>query len=783
LTSQLTASKSMTKLVILKFIGNLESGFQVNLEIGNEGESVSSSCVGSLPRALDLVKCLSHWQKQYNQLDQGNRIKPQQIIYDGSFFPQKQLIKAAKLLEHKLQQWLNSEEFSPIDRFLREELNRQDEIRLIICSDLLQLYQLPWCCWDMVEKYPQLEISLSSLNFERVKLKQRFIPHHKVRILAILGNNKGLNLDADRNFLASLDDGEVIFLVEPSPQELHKHLWRQTWDIIFFAGHSQTIDRKGILALNKEDNLTIEQLRYGFRQAISGGLQIAIFNSCDGLGLAEELGKLSLPQSIVMRLPIPDAMAQQFVKYFLQAYAHGDSLYLAMKQAREQLQGWEKQFPCTSWLPTIYQNPAVIPPSWKELRGETYHQTAVRPAKPLSIRQNIISVVALAAISTILVYFIQSWGILETSELKNYDRFIRWRPVSETAERILVITIEDEDIQYQTQRGMMMNMRGSLADETLEQLLTKLLPWQPTAIASDVIHDFPVTNSLARTISQTDDFFAICRVGVDQANLVSIAPPSPLHPAQLGFSNLVIDKDGGIRRQIIGMAPDQVCTSEFSLGLRLALKYLDNTSPTLDQDGSLQLGNISFPRLDSSSGGYQLPKVEAQGYQILLNYNSAPPKTISLKQILSLPESSLEFLVKDKIILIGVVGHNNDLHHTPYSQGQQALKSPGVIIHAQMTNHIINIVSGKQKLLRWFPDQIELLWIIIWSIAGSAIIIGNKKSFKHIILGIVLSFGLIFGCCWLLFMNGIWLIAIAPALALMFSAGLSLISNHYNDQR
>ena len=631
-----------------------------------------------------------------------------------------------------------------------------------------------------MEKFPQLEISLSSLSFELVEVKPSFIPRHKVRILAILGNNQGINLDADRNFLASLDDGEVIFLVEPSPQELQEYLWRQTWDIVFFAGHSRTLARQGILALNEKDNLTIEQLRYGFRQAITGGLQLAIFNSCDGLGLAEELGKLSLPQSIVMRLPIPDVIAQQFVKYFLQAYAQGDSLYLAMKQARRQLQGWEKQFPCTSWLPTIYQNPAVIPPSWKDLRG-IKPQTSILTTKSLPIKQSITSIITITAISTILVWLIQSWGMLETSELKNYDRLLRWRPATETEERILVITIEDEDIQYQTDQGMVMNMRGSLADKTLEKLLTKLQPWQPKAIASDVIHDFPFSDSLAQTISKNDNFFAICRVAADQVDLVSIAPPSVLKPEQLGFSNLAIDKDGGIRRQILGMAADQVCVSKFSLGLRLAVKYLGNITPTQDHQGLLQLGQISFPKLNSSSGGYQLPEAESQGYQILLNYHSASPKTIPLRQILSLPDSSLKLLVKDKIILLGVVGHNHDLHHTPYSQGQQALKSPGVIIHAQMTNHIIDVLSGKQKLLRWLPDQIELLWIIIWSIVGSAIVMIGKRSFKPIALGIVLSFSTIFGCCWLLFLNGIWLIAIAPALALVFSAAFSVIYRHHND--
>ena len=764
----------MTKLVIIKFNGDLESGFQVNLEIGYEGQSPIRGCMSKLPPAPELAGCLLQWQQQYQQLDRNHRIKPQKIIYDGFDYPQKQLVETANQLKQKLQQWLNSHSFNNVDRYLREELQRQEKIRILICSDRPQLYLLPWCCWDIVENYPQLEIAVSNFNFERVPTAIK-IPNGKVSILAIFGNNRGINLEAERNFLASLEDGEVIFLVEPSPQELYAALWQQSWDIVFFAGHSQTIARQGILSLNATDDLTIEQLRHGFKQAISSGLQLAIFNSCDGLGLAEELGKLSLPQSIVMRLPIPDVMAQQFLKYFLQAYASRDSLYLAMRQAREQLQGWEQQFPCASWLPTIYQNPAVIPPNWQELRGEEQSSLPLRK-KPLIDRDKITSVILAAAISTILVSLIQSWGWLETLELKAYDRFVTWRTTPPADEKVLVVTIEDEDIQYQTERGMGMNMRGSLADDALEELLKKLQPMQPKAIASDVIHDFPFTPSLADTIAQ-NNFFAICRIHAQQAKLVGIAPP-PLPTEQLGFSNLPIDNDGAIRRQILGMAADDVCQSQISLSLRLALEYLDNPIARRDSQGVFKIGDVFFPRLQAKSGGYHLP--EAQGYQILLNYRRALPQAIALRDILTSDDPALELLVKDKIVLLGVLGHNQDLHYTPYSQGKQAKRLPGVMIHAQAISHITDVALGKQKLLWWLPEQIELIWIGIWAIVGSTLIAWKRPYPSKIFRSIVLALLLIFAACWLLFLNGGWLIAIAPALALLLSAGIKLIGDRYS---
>ncbi len=95
-------------------------------------------------------------------------------------------------------------------------------------------------------------------------------------------------------------------------------------------------------------------------------MQLAIFNSCDGLGLARSLADLQIPQTIVMRESVPDLVAQTFLKYFLTTLAQGESFYLSVRRAREQLQGMEDSFPCATWLPVIYQHPAQIPFTWSK---------------------------------------------------------------------------------------------------------------------------------------------------------------------------------------------------------------------------------------------------------------------------------------------------------------------------------------------------------------------------------------------------------------------------------
>lgn len=754
----------MSKLVVLNFDGSIDSGFTVTLAIGQEGKSVDLGRMGTLPPATELSRCLADWQQQYNQLGINHRIKPQQIIYNGVEFSHFKLNESATTLGQMLAQWLNSPSFRPIDKHLREELNREEVIRMLICSDRPEIYQLPWCCWDLVTNYPRLEIAYSSPNFTNVPVAHQGQRHQRVRILAILGDAQGIDLEGDRSFLSDIEQAAVEFLIEPTLQELNQNLWQKTWDIVFFAGHSNTQSRQGVLYLNSQEQITIEQLSYGFKQAIARGLQLAIFNSCDGLGLAEELGQLFLPQSIVMRMPIPDQMAHQFVRYFLQAYANGNSMYLAMRQAREQLQGWEQQFPCASWLPIIYQNPAVIPPSWSDLQAKAPNWSRQPNTRQPSFTATLLMIV----IAIGLVWILQAVGWLEKWELNVYDRFMAWRFFAPKTERVLVVTIDDQDLAYQKQAGL--TMRGSLADSALEQLIHKLQAGQAKVIASDIIHDFPYEPKLAETISQMNNFVAICRIGVKQSKLSSIASPPQLETAQLGFSNWAIDRDRSIRRQVLGMSPDDVCQSDISLSLRLAMQYLVDISAEFNPKGELKLGNTIFPKLQPNSGGYRLPVKDAQGYQILLNYRQALPSTIPLREVLSMPQQELNPLIKDKIVLIGVHGHNHDLHLTPYRKQGQKLQFPGVVIHALMTSQIIDTVLGEGKLLAWVSEPIKFLWLVVWSLWGSILMLISKNSFWQISWQIFGSLTLLLACCGLFFLNGIWLVAIAPALGLLLSA-------------
>ena len=363
----------MGKVVILDFEGDLDQGVAVTMEIreDNSGAFSQIRAKGKLPPAPFLAEEYQHWQSLYRNLAflfrLEDRYRGATNGSDGEGI--EECRQAGELLGKNLNNWLKSESFRPIREKLLEKLLSREVIRLILQVESLPLRRLPWHLWEFFTRYPKAELALSAPAYEQAVTRENKRPHK--RILAVLGNSAGIDVEADRRLLGSLPAiAETIFLLEPQPQELHHWLWdEQGWDLLFFAGHSGS-DRqgnRGEIKINSQDCLSLASLSNGLKTAIARGLQLAIFNSCDGLGLAKELETLHIPQIIVMREPVPDVVAQEFLKYFLAAFAGGNSLYLAVREAREKLQSLEDRCPCATWLPVICQNPTVEPLTWQHL--------------------------------------------------------------------------------------------------------------------------------------------------------------------------------------------------------------------------------------------------------------------------------------------------------------------------------------------------------------------------------------------------------------------------------
>ena len=404
----------MNKSVIIKLgSGSLYQGFpRVTVQLWTAEKPLPEQFIGTLPAAPELIELYQSWKLAYRGLGDRLAIKPLNQPRSPGEYPsstpslyldsplssdslsadipadsdleiseagitnisQYSFNQLCQQLQASINAWLQSPGFLPIEYQLRSRLASSDLIQVVVETNNLELRYLPWHRWLFFADYPNAEVALSQPEYRHQNSFQPERNRQKVKILAVLGNSVGIDLAAEIRLLQRLPDAEVKFLVNPSRQALNAELWQpEGWSILFFAGHSQTQGETGQIYINEHsthNSLTIDQLEEALKTAIERGLQLAIFNSCDGLGLAQSLEKLYIPTVIVMREPIPNQVAQAFFQQFLLGFAVDQlPLHLAVQQARRKLQGLEDDFPAVSWLPVICQNLAVASPTWMQLGG------------------------------------------------------------------------------------------------------------------------------------------------------------------------------------------------------------------------------------------------------------------------------------------------------------------------------------------------------------------------------------------------------------------------------
>jgi CHASE2 domain-containing sensor protein len=577
--------------------------------------------------------------------------------------------------------------------------------------------------------------------------------------------------------LENLPGAETVFLVEPQHSEINDRLWEQPWDIIFFAGHSETEGDRGRIHINPTESLTVSELWYALRKAVERGLQVAMFNSCDGLGLARQLDDLQIPITIVMRELIPDRVAQEFLKYFLLGFSQGKTFYRAVREARERLQGLESEFPCATWLPVVCQHPFEMPPTWDDLLGES--EPARRDALPWW--RGLGTVAVASVVVTSLVMGARSLGWLEQWELNAYDHLMRSRPAEEPDDRLLLVTITERDVQAQpaAERG-----GASLSDRSLERLLQVLQKHEPSAIGLQVFREEEAKSDTLARLMQEYHFLNGCVYGDPNYKEITPSPeaqPGVLSPPEvstsnLGFTNLVVDSDRTIRRHLFALvSKGSSCDTRNSLGFAVARQYLSNKGIVLkyNQKGQIQnFGNLSFKLLSGDAGGYK--DLDARGYQIMLNYRHTKKMQIAPKLTLNqvLNNDFDPHLIRDRIVIIGTTATSFNDHDkiTPYSNSYGTMS--GLELQAHMVSQIISATLDNRPLIWWWSNPIVIVWVWLWSAIGG--LLGwHWQSFLRLGLASGIAVALLYGICWTMFLQGGW-IPLVPSFLVLVTTGVSV---------
>lgn len=356
---------------------------------------------------------------------------------------------------------------------------------------------------------------------------------------------------------------------------------------------------------------------------------------------------------------------------------------------------------------------------------------------------------------------IRETGLFESLELKVYDWFVRSRPEPGGADpRIVLITITEEDIRRQGQ--------WPISDATMARVLGRLIQYKPRAIGLDIYRDIevpPGREKLDALLVKHHHIIAVTKVGGGEAP--TIPPPPVLNGTeQVGFTDVLVDDDGIVRRGLLYQESEGQVLSAF--GLRLALLSLEaeGVHPQVDSADprKLRLGPTTLERFQGSDGGYV--RADERGYQILLDFKvgRAKPATFSLTALLSGQVDSRA--ITGKVVLIGVTADSvpDDLY-TPYGFRR------GVELHGQIVSQLLRVALDDEAPIATASELQESLYTLLWGLLGGTIGLWCRSSWRFVLWvgGGLLLIGLSAAAA---FWQDWWIPSVPPTLAWVLSASL-----------
>ncbi len=351
-------------------------------------------------------------------------------------------------------------------------------------------------------------------------------------------------------------------------------------------------------------------------------------------------------------------------------------------------------------------------------------------------------------------------GLLQPVELAALDQCFRLRPLEPRDERVVIVGIDEASLQ---------KLGLPVPDAVLAQLLQKLQALKPRAIGLDIYRFRPVepgSAELRKTLAAMPNVVAIEKIPSQDDTGI---PPLPalLPTNKVGFSNVIVDSDGKVRRSVLYWHVDGKARK--SLALQLALMYLEPEGITLKYgtgNSSLwRLGRGAFRIFERYDGAYV--REDDGGYQVLVNFRGPAGsfRTVSISDVLAnrVPKSVL----RDRVVLIGSTAESlKDLFYTPYSAPSRTY---GVEVHAHFVSQLLSAALDGRTFINVWPDPVEGLWIFVWSWTGAALS-WRVRSSKWQALSMVLAAVTLTGICYLAFAAGWWLPFVPPVLALFGSA-------------
>jgi len=442
-----------------------------------------------------VIRCYDIWRQAYQQFYRQFRARPgvSGITNLPAVNWRSRLVDAEANLLNQFQGWMNQAELLPIRaaiaKFAHTSSTEDTSIDLFLTCDA-SLERLPWETWNVGQEFPlKRTVRLSrtpSMIHQPSTLPQK---RSKLRILAILGDDTGLNFQTEQHSLKQIQKfAEVHFegyQANQDNRQLRSKIRRAIadpigWDILFFAGHSnETTLTGGELGIAPGETLTIQEIEPDLQIAKQQGLQFAIFNSCQGLRIAQALINLGLSQVVVMREPIHNAVAQQFFQQFVQHISQYQDAHTAVLSTCHDLKHDPNlTYPSSDWIASIFRHPGATLPQLRPTGWAIWQQ------QWLPTRWEAAVLGCLATMS--LLNPVQEALLNQRLHVQAIYRQLTGQiPSNPPPVRLIAIDKKSLDVA-QIQR------RSPLPWGYLAQVIKQLAPKQPQVIGIDYLLDEPM---------------------------------------------------------------------------------------------------------------------------------------------------------------------------------------------------------------------------------------------------------------------------------------------------
>jgi CHASE2 domain-containing sensor protein len=511
-----------------------------------------------VPFAETLKTRYHHWRQTYLDFYSSQEFHPStlraRIDISGSMTTpavdwRARLVQAEAELTTEFHHWLSVADLLKIRQEIASSgqpstdsgvnLTTTQFVDVFLTCDSLELERLPWETWEIGMEFA----TQKTIRFVRTpsNIAAETVQHQrqgKMRILAILGDDTGLNFQAEKQALREFATiAEVVFQGwQPGidPMNLLEDIRQaiaapQGWDILFFAGHSnETNLTGGELAIAPNQAILVNEIAPQLSIAKERGLKFAIFNSCQGLSIANTLINLGLSQVAIMREPIHNQVAQEFFVHFLRQIANYQDVQEALRSTCQ----WFKleknlTYPSAYLIPSLFRHPNSVPfrlkPSgWREQLKQW-----------LPTKREAIALTTLVILSTFLP--VQNWllerRVLTQAIYRQLTGQLSTASQPPVQPPVLLVQIDEESILKDK-----INPVRPISRPYLAQLIAKLVQYKAQTIGIDyLLHRYENGNDiLAQAIRnavenhQTRFIFATTtdQDGVWQRTLPEIANPA-----------------------------------------------------------------------------------------------------------------------------------------------------------------------------------------------------------------------------------------------------------------